>query len=103
VRGLVNVLTPAEGTTVSGSFTAAGEASSFEATVPWQLRDESGKKVLDGFATADGWIDGLYPWETTVKVETLEPGTYTFVAMTDDPSGGEGPDPTEDTKTIVVE
>jgi hypothetical protein len=102
-RGLVNVLSPAEGTTLSGTFTAAGEASSFEATVPWQVRDESGKKVLDGFATADGWIDGLYPWESEVDVSSLAPGTYTFVAMTDDPSGGEGPGPTEDTKTIVVE
>lgn len=103
VRGFVNVLSPAEGTTVSGSFTASGEASSFEATVPWQVRDEAGETVLDGFATAEGWIDGLYPWETEVDVSGLEPGTYTFVAMTDDPSGGEGPGPTEDTKTIVVE
>ncbi len=103
VRGLVNVLAPAEGATVSGTFTASGEASSFEATVPWQVRDESGKKVLEGFSTAEGWIDGLYPWEAPVDVSGLEPGTYTFVAMTDDPSSGEGPGPTEDTKTIVVE
>ena len=68
VRGLVNVLSPAEGATVSGSFTASGEASSFEATVPWQVRDESGKMVLEGFATAEGWIDGLYPWEAEVDV-----------------------------------
>ncbi|KAA1426197.1 Gmad2 immunoglobulin-like domain-containing protein [Nocardioides antri] len=104
VRGLVNVLSPGEGETVSGSFTASGEASSFEATVPWEVRDETGATVLDGFATAEGWLDGLYPWETEVDVSGLEPGTYTFVAMTDDPSGGtEGHGPTEDTKTIVVE
>ncbi len=42
-RALVNVTAPAEGATVSGSFTASGEASSFEATVPWQIRDESGQ------------------------------------------------------------
>ena len=103
VRGFANVLSPAEGATVSGSFLATGEASSFEATVPWQVRDESGGTVLEGFATAEGWIDGLYPWESEVDVSDLEPGTYTFVAMTDDPSDGEGPGPTEDTKTIVVE
>ncbi len=103
VRGFANVLSPAEGTTVSGSFTASGEASSFEATVPWQIRDEAGETVHEGFATAEGWIDGLYPWESEVDVSGLTPGTYTFAAMTDDPSGGEGPGPTEDTKTIVVE
>ncbi len=104
VRSLVNVSSPAEGETVSGSFTATGEASSFEATVPWQVRDEAGETVLEGFSTAEGWIDGLYPWEAEVDVTELAPGTYTFVAMTDDPSGGaEGGEPTEDTKTIVVE
>ncbi len=104
VRGFVNVLSPGEGQTVSGSFTASGEASSFEATVPWEVRDQAGATVLDGFSTAEGWIDGLYPWEAEVDVSSLEPGTYTFVAMTDDPSGGaEGFGPTEDTKTIVVE
>ena len=103
VRGFANVLAPAEGATVSGTFLASGEASSFEATVPWQIRDEAGGAVLDGFATAEGWTDGLYPWETEVDVSSLAPGTYTFVAMTDDPSSGEGPGPTEDTKTIVVE
>ncbi len=39
VLALVSISEPAEGTTVSGSFTAKGVASSFEATVPWQVRD----------------------------------------------------------------
>ena len=43
-----------------------------------------------GFATAEGWMDKLYPWQAEVDVSGLAPGTYTFVAMTDDPSGGEG-------------
>ena len=60
--------------------------------------------VKEGFATAEGWMDKLYPWETEVDVSDLEPGEYTFVAMTDDPSGGtEGGGPTEDSKTIIVE
>ena len=39
---------------MSDTFKATGEASSFEATVPWQVRDEAGETVLDGFATAEG-------------------------------------------------
>lgn len=103
VLALVSVSGPEEGATVADSFTAAGVASSFEATVPWEVRDGAGKVVLDGFATAEGWMDKLYPWASEVDVSGLEPGTYTFVAMTDDPSGGEGFGPTEDSKTITVE
>ncbi|MEJ7833823.1 MAG: Gmad2 immunoglobulin-like domain-containing protein [Nocardioides sp.] len=105
VLGLVNVTSPEEGATVSGSFTATGVASSFEATVPWEIRKggPDGKVVRDGFATAAGWIDKLYPFETEVDVSGLAPGDYSFVAMTDDPSGGEGGGPTEDSKTITVE
>jgi hypothetical protein len=100
---LVNVTEPEEGALVSGTFTANGVANSFEATVPWEIRDQSGKKVLHGFATAEGSMDKLYPWQTSVDVSSLDPGTYTFVAMTDDPSDGEGAGPTKDTKTIIVE
>ena len=102
VLALVNVTTPEEGATVSGTFTASGVASSFEATVPWEIR-QGETVVMKGFATAEGWMDKLYPWETEVDVSGLAPGDYTFVAMTDDPSGGEGFGPTEDTKAITVE
>ena len=99
---LVNVTAPEQGATVGDTFTASGVSSSFEATTPWQVRDASGAVVLDGFSTAEGWMDKLYPWQTEVDVSSLEPGEYTFVVLTDDPSGGEGPGPTEDSKTIVV-
>jgi Immunoglobulin-like domain of bacterial spore germination len=100
--GLVNITSPEEGATVSDSFTASGVANSFEATVPWEIR-QGDRVVAKGFATADGWMDKLYPWTTQVNVSKLAPGTYTFAAMTDDPSGGaEGAGPAEDTKTIVV-
>jgi Immunoglobulin-like domain of bacterial spore germination/Sporulation and spore germination len=103
VRAMVNVTSPEEGATVADTFTASGVASSFEATVPWQVR-QGDTVVKDGFATAEGWMDKLYPWETQVDVSDLDPGTYTFVALTDDPSGGaEGGGPTEDSKTIIVE
>jgi len=100
---LVNVTEPEEGSIVGDTFTASGVANSFEATVPWEIRDQSGKKVLDGFSTAEGWMDKLYPWQTPVDVSSLPPGTYSFVALTDDPSEGEGGGPTEDSKTIIIQ
>lgn len=104
VLALVNISDPAEGAVVSGRFTATGVASSFEATVPWEIRDPSGAVVKEGFATAEGWMDRLYPWQAEVDVSGLEPGTYTFVASTSDPSGGaEGFGPTSDTRNVVVE
>jgi hypothetical protein len=99
----VNVTEPEEGSIVGDTFTASGVANSFEATVPWEIRDQSGKKVLDGFSTAEGWMDKLYPWQAPVDVSSLPPGTYSFVAMTDDPSDGEGGGPTEDSKTIIIQ
>ena len=101
VLSLVNVTSPEQGQTVSGSFTASGVASSFEGNVPWQIRDAGGDVVLDGFATADGYLMKLYPWQTDIDVSGLEAGAYTFVATT--ASTGEGPAPFEDTKTFTVE
>ena len=57
---------------------------------------------VEGFATAEGWGDKLYPWSSDVDCSGLPPGTYTFVAMTDDASGGEGGGPTQDTKTFTL-
>jgi hypothetical protein len=102
VLALVSISDPAEGEQVEGTFTARGRASSFEATVPWEVRDDTGAVVLDGFSTAEGWMERLYPWEAEVDVSALEPGRYTFVAMTSDPSDGESGGPMTDTRTIVV-
>lgn len=102
VLALVNVTEPAQGTAVGKSFVAEGRASSFEGTVAWEIKDSTGKVVLNGSAQAEGW-DKLYPWKTTVSTTSLEPGDYTFVARTDDPSDGEGPGATEDTKQIRVQ
>lgn len=102
VLALVSLTTPTEGQAVSGTLKVEGVASSFEATVPWQVLDGSGKAVLDGFATAEQFGDRLYPFSTSVDVSSLDPGTYTFVARTDDPSDGEGPGPYEDTRTFRV-
>jgi hypothetical protein len=101
VLALVSISDPAEGATVEGSFTASGVASSFEANVPWEVR-QGDRVVKSGFATAEGWMDKLYPWQADVDVSDLAPGEYTFVARTDDPSGGEGGGPHVDTRTITV-
>jgi Immunoglobulin-like domain of bacterial spore germination/Sporulation and spore germination len=103
VSGLVNVTTPEQGATVEGdTLEASGVASSFEATVPWEIL-RGDEVVLDGFATASGWMGKLYPWQASIDVSTLEPGDYTFVARTDDPSGGsEGAGPHEDTKDFTL-
>ena len=102
VLALVSITAPEEGAAVSGSFTASGVANSNEANVPWQLR-QGDKVVRSGFSTAEGWMDRLYPWQSEpIDVSGLAPGRYTFVAMTDDPSGGEGFGPMVDTRTIVV-
>ncbi len=98
---LVNVTSPEQGSTVKGStLKASGRANSFEANVPWQIR-RGEQVVLDGFATAEGAYDKLYPWQTEIDISGLEPGDYTFVAMTSDPSGGEGGGPTRDTKDFT--
>ena len=104
VLALVNVTTPEQDWIVTGgTLTASGVASSFEATVPWAILDTAGAQVLTGFATAEGWMDRLYPWEVAIDVSSLPPGDYVFVARTDDPSGGaEGPGPTEDTKAFTI-
>ena len=104
VLSLVSISDPADGLHVSDSFVARGRANSFEANVPWEIR-QGERVVLDGFTTAEGWMDHLYPWETeAIDVSQLSPGRYTFVAMTDDPSGGaEGFGPFTDTRTIIVE
>jgi hypothetical protein len=104
VLALVSITDPAQGAVVSGEFTAKGVASSFEGTVGWQIRDADEAIVLQYSAQAEGSEGRLYPWETEIDISSLEPGTYTFVALTDDPTGGtEGPGATYDTRTIVVE
>ena len=100
---LITLDAPAEGATVSGTFDAKGTANSPEANVPWRILDASGAKVLDGFFTAEGWMDKLYPYAGPVDVSSLAPGTYTFVVSIDDPSGGEGKPAQKVSRSITVQ
>ncbi|GAA3829565.1 Gmad2 immunoglobulin-like domain-containing protein [Nocardioides panacisoli] len=100
---LVNVLEPDDQAVVTGdTISASGLADSFEAHVPWQVLDDRGRRVLNGFTTAQGWGTRLYPWQASVDISSLQPGRYTFLAKTSNPSGREGFEPTEDTKTFRV-
>lgn len=99
----ITLAQPAEGAAVTKAFVASGKANSPEANVPWSVQDSGGRTVLHGAATAAGWMDRLYPWQANVDVSKLSPGTYTFVARTDDPSGGEGKPPEKVGATIRVQ
>jgi hypothetical protein len=102
VLSLVNLTAPEQDAGVTGDrLVVSGVASSFEATVPLQVL-RGGQVVLEGFATAAGWQDRLYPFETTLDVSGLPPGDYTLRASTDDPSAGEGPGPMTDTKAFTL-
>jgi hypothetical protein len=100
---LITLDAPADGATVAGSFDASGTANSPEANVPWRILDASGKKVLHGHFTAEGWMDKLYPYAGPVDVSSLGAGSYTFEVSIDDPSGGEGKAPQKVDRAITVQ
>ncbi len=103
VLALASISVPADRRVVEGSFSANGRASSFEGNVPWELRDADDNVVREGSVQTFGSVDRLDPWATgPIDVSDLDPGEYTFVVMTDDPSDGEGPGPTVDTRTVII-
>ncbi len=104
VLALASISDPADRRVVDGSFSAQGRASSFEGNVPWELRSQDGTVVRSGTSQTYGWQGHLYPWATgRIDVSDLEPGNYTFVVMTADPSGGaEGAGSTVDTRTVII-
>jgi len=98
----VNITSPEQGEEVSGMLVASGVASSFEGTVPLKVMRGS-EVVLEDFATAEGWMGKLFPWQKSIDVASLPPGDYTLVASTDDPSGGaEGAGPHTDSKDFTI-
>ena len=99
---LITLDTPAEGATVSGSIDVSGTANSPEANVPWQLLGAGGDVVADGFFTAEGWMDALYPYAGTVDLAGVAPGEYVLKVSVDDPSGGEGNPPQSVERHLTV-
>ncbi|WP_300677136.1 Gmad2 immunoglobulin-like domain-containing protein [Nocardioides sp.] len=86
---LITLTAPTDGQAVSGSFDVHGTANSPEANVPWTIKNSAGKVVDQGAFTADGWMDKLYPYNGTVDIKTLAPGTYSFTVAVDEESDGE--------------
>ncbi len=94
----VQVDAPSEGATVDSPFTVTGRASAFEANVQWELLQGS-TVVTKGFGTAEECCT-LSPF--SFPIPPPPPGAYTLVVHDEDPSGGEGPAPWQDTKDITV-
>ncbi|MEO6511043.1 MAG: Gmad2 immunoglobulin-like domain-containing protein [Nocardioides sp.] len=105
VLSQMSITNPVEGQKITGgTLEADGVNNSFEATVAYEFLDANGQSVAGGAGMASGWgEEKLFPWKLSIDVSGLAPGTYTFVAKNDDPSGGEGKGPDTDTRTIVVE
>jgi hypothetical protein len=97
VQSAVWIINPAEGASLNSGFTVSGVAASFEANVPWELK-QGDKVVRQGFATAPECCTAS-PYSFTVDAP---PGDYTLVVHDDDPSAGEGPGVTQDTKDITI-
>ena len=99
---MMSITQPEEGVVVSGdTLGAEGVASAFEATFQWEIR-QGDQVVARDFGMTEACCE-LSPWKVSVNLADLAPGTYTFVATNDDPSGGEGFAPDSDSKTFVIE
>jgi hypothetical protein len=94
---LVWIIDPAQDAQVTSPFTVSGLASTFEANVLWELK-QNGKVVAEGHTTADEAFT-MSPYSFKVQAA---PGHYTLVVHDSDESGGEGFPPFEDTKQITV-
>lgn len=93
------VTSPQDGDEVGRSFSVEGQGAFFEANVSWQLLDDSGAVVQDGFATARECCT-LSPY--SFEVADVDPGDYTLRVYAADASGGEGPGEPEDTKRLTA-
>ena len=98
VQGLIWLLSPAEGSTVSSPVEIAGYGTAFEGTINWEVRREGSDEVVaEGFT--QGGSMGEFA-EFTDSVE-LEPGTYEVRAL--EFSAEDGRPLNVDTKTFTVE
>jgi hypothetical protein len=99
---LMSITTPTEDAKVRGSLKVDGVASSFEATVHWELLLGGAHVVKQGIFTASGYAYHLYPFRGTIDLSGIVPGQYVLRLSTDDPSGGAGYAPDVDTRLIQV-
>lgn len=99
----LNITTPEQGATVSGTLELSGVANSFEASAGWELR-QGDTVVKKGPWMADGWMEErLFPFEVSIDLAGVAPGDYTIWATTDDPTGGtEGFGAMTDDKDVTI-
>jgi hypothetical protein len=97
---LVQIDSPPDGAVVGRSVTISGVALAFEAQVNWQVFDDEGNVIDDGFAmTTDSSKFAPFTFEVD-----LDPGFYSVVVIDSDPTGGaEGSGPMSDTKNFSVQ
>lgn len=104
ILSLVSLSDPSEGMVTQDVLRVSGVANSPEANVPWRI--EQGSRVVDeGFFSAEGWMGTrLFPFSGDIDVSSLDPGQYTLIVETEDPSSGsEGPGAYSDTRSFVIE
>jgi hypothetical protein len=102
----VLLTTPQDGVVIGGGqIDVRGGANSFEANVPWLIEDAQGHDVDQGSFIADGWQgERLFTFTGSIDVSSLDPGTYSLIVFTDDPSGGaEGGGAYADSRTFRIE
>lgn len=72
VRAWIDIVDIVEGQTVANPVTVTVSGNVFEGTVNWELYDEGGSKLDDGFVTT-----AFTSWrEADIELGTLEPGRY---------------------------
>jgi hypothetical protein len=95
----VSISNPNEGDVVSGKLHVTGVNNAFEGSVAVFLRRD-GKHFLTRATIGGTYADKLFPWQVTLDLSKVTPGTYTLVAQNDDPSGRNRPE--VDTRVITV-
>ncbi len=74
VRAWIDIVTPVEGQRVSNPVTVTVSANVFEGHVNWELYDEAGTKLDDGFVTT-----AMGVWrQADIELGMLEEGTYSI-------------------------
>jgi hypothetical protein len=83
----VSISAPNQGDAVSGDgLRVTGLNNGFEGTVAVYLQ-RGGQRYAEQPTIGGSYADRLFPWEVTLDVSQVPPGTYTLVAQNDDPSG----------------
>jgi hypothetical protein len=98
VLAQVWIIEPGEGAEVGTTFEVSGLAAAFEANVQWELM-KGEQQIRRGFTTAEECCT-MAPYSFTVR--NVPAGEYTVVVHDSDASGGEGPGPWVDTKSVTV-